>query len=90
MKVPLEIRKRAKLSGRFTLRSGRTAETYLDKYQFESDPDLLKAIVNEMSALVPDETQILAGLEMGGIPVVTLLSQVTGLPAAFLRKEPRE
>jgi orotate phosphoribosyltransferase len=27
---------------------------------------------------------------MGGIPVVTMLSQVTGLPAAFIRKQPKE
>ncbi len=33
---------------------------------------------------------MLAGLEMGGIPIVTVLSQVTGLPAAFIRKEPTE
>lgn len=29
---------------------------------------------------------MLCGLEMGGIPVVTVLSQVTGLPASFIRK----
>ena len=29
-------------------------------------------------------------MEMGGIPIVTMLSQVTGLPAAFVRKEPKE
>ena len=33
---------------------------------------------------------MLAGLEMGGIPIVTMLSQVTGLPAAFIRKQPKE
>jgi len=42
-----------------------------------------------MVALVPEDTEVLAGLEMGGIPVVTVLSQLTGLPAAFLRKEPK-
>ncbi len=43
-----------------------------------------------MAMLVPSGTQALAGLEMGGIPVVTILSQVTGLPAAFVRKKPKE
>ena len=37
--------------------------------------------------LVPSGTEVLAGLEMGGIPIVTMLSQVTGLPCAFIRKE---
>jgi len=89
MDIPFEIKKKAQLSGHFTLRSGRTSETYFDKYQFESDPNLLKAIAGEMVALVPEDTEVLAGLEMGGIPVVTVLSQLTGLPAAFLRKEPK-
>jgi orotate phosphoribosyltransferase len=89
MNIPVEIRKKTRLSGLFTLRSGRTSETYFDKYQFESDPRLLKAIAAEMAALVPEETEILAGLEMGGIPIVTVLSQITDLPTAFLRREPK-
>ena len=74
------------LVGEFTLRSGRTASRYFDKYQFESDPELLKEIAEAMAALVPGETDLLAGLEMGGIPVVTALSAATGIPAVFVRK----
>jgi orotate phosphoribosyltransferase len=77
----------ARLSGTFTLRSGATSETYFDKYLFESDPALLRAICEEMATLLPSQTTLLAGLEMGGIPVVSVLSQVTGLPAAYIRKE---
>ena len=89
MNLAAEIKKRARLTGHFTLRSGATSETYFDKYQFEADPILLKAIGAEMAVLVPKETEVLAGLEMGGIPVVTVMSQITGLPTAFLRKEPK-
>ncbi len=42
-----------------------------------------------MASLVPAGTEILCGLEMGGIPVVTTLSQITGIQAAFIRKEPK-
>jgi orotate phosphoribosyltransferase len=84
------IRQCAKLKGRFVLRSGAISDTYFDKYQFEADPILLRDIGVEMAALLPSGTQVLAGLEMGGIPIVTVLSQVTGLPAAFIRKEPKE
>lgn len=42
-----------------------------------------------MKSLVPANTEVLAGLELGGIPLVTMLSYVTGLPAAFIRKEPK-
>lgn len=82
-----QIRDAARLSGAFTLRSGVVSDTYFDKYLFESDPGLLRAICEEMARCLPEETEVLAGLEMGGIPVVTVLSQVTGLPAAFVRKE---
>ncbi len=64
-------------------------DTYFDKYQFEADPKLLKDIAQDLSGLVPADTEVLAGLEMGGIPIVTMLSQVTGLPAAFIRKKPK-
>jgi orotate phosphoribosyltransferase len=84
------IKQSAKLKGQFTLRSGKVSDTYFDKYQFESQPELLLAIAKEMANLVPLGTEILAGLEMGGIPVVTMLSQVSGLPAAFIRKQPKE
>ena len=75
------------LTGQFTLRSGIEATEYFDKYRFESEPELLRRIAEAMAPLVPDGTEILAGLEMGGIPVVTALSRETGLPAAFVRKE---
>lgn len=81
------IRSTSKLSGRFVLRSGKTSSTYFDKYLFESDPVLLRAIAEQMSPLVPDGAEVLCGLEMGGLPIVTVLAQVTGLPCAFIRKE---
>ena len=84
------IRQSAKLNGRFVLRSGKVSDTYFDKYQFESDPALLRDIVVALAALIPPGTQVLAGLEMGGIPIVTMLSQVTGLPAAYIRKQPKD
>ncbi|GGN64257.1 orotate phosphoribosyltransferase [Streptomyces albiflavescens] len=75
------------LTGHFTLRSGRTATEYFDKYRFEADPVLLDDIAQRMLPLVPTGTEVLAGLEMGGIPVVTALSRHTGLPCAFVRKQ---
>lgn len=40
-----------------------------------------------MAKLVPDTTEVVAGLELGGVPVATAISLVTGIPAAFVRKE---
>lgn len=77
----------AHLTGHFKLRSGQTSNEYFDKYRFEAQPYLLKAIASQMAALIPAETEILAGLEMGGIPIATALSLETGLPVVFVRKE---
>jgi orotate phosphoribosyltransferase len=77
----------AHLTGTFTLRSGVVSNEYFDKYLFESDPALLRDIAEAMAPLVPAGIDALAGLELGGIPIVTLLSQVTGLPALFVRKQ---
>lgn len=74
----------AHLTGEFVLRSGMRTAEYFDKYRFEADPVLLDAIAE---AMVPTGTEVLAGLEMGGIPVVTALGRHTGLPCAFVRKE---
>src|SRR3984957_3791137 len=79
----------SKLSGNLTLRSGRVSDTYFDKYRFEAEPALLLAIAKAMAPLIPSGSDALAGLEMGGIPIVTMLSQVTGLPTAFIRKKPK-
>ncbi|MBU0589915.1 MAG: orotate phosphoribosyltransferase [Gammaproteobacteria bacterium] len=87
--IPKRIKTCAQIEGSFTLRSGKVSNTYFDKYRFEADPVLLRDIAIEMAHLIPAGTEVLAGLEMGGIPVVTMLSQVTGLPAAFIRKEPK-
>ncbi len=88
--LAFRIRHSSRLTGSFTLRSGKVSDTYFDKYQFEASPQLLRDIALAMVALIPAGTEVLAGLEMGGIPIVTMLSQVTGLPAAFIRKEPKE
>ena len=77
----------AHLTGEFVLRSGQTTSEYFDKYRFEADPVLLDAVAEALVPLVPADTEVLAGLEMGGIPVVTALGRHTGLPCAFVRKQ---
>ncbi len=81
------IREVARIHGNFTLRSGAVSDTYFDKYRFEADPALLRRIGEALVPLIPEEATVLAGLEMGGIPIVTMLGQLTGMPTAFLRKE---
>ena len=74
------------LTGEFKLRSGAVSNEYFDKYRFESIPSLLREIAVKMSALLPDDYDLLAGLETGGIPIAVMISQETNSPAVFVRK----
>lgn len=81
------VHARSHLTGSFRLRSGAISHEYFDKYRFEADPGLLREIATHLAPLVPDGTEVLAGLELGGVPLAVMLGQVTGLPSAFVRKQ---
>ncbi|MDE0118658.1 MAG: orotate phosphoribosyltransferase [Bdellovibrionales bacterium] len=85
-----EIKKTALLKGHFVLRSGQSATEYFDKYLFESSPSLLKSLVPHLKTLIPSDTEILAGLEMGGIPLAVALSLDSNIPCVFVRKKAKE
>jgi orotate phosphoribosyltransferase len=90
MTLAARVRAAALLTGSFVLRSGRTSTEYFDKYRFEADPALLADIVAALEPLVPAGAELLGGLELGGVPLATLLSARTGLPARFIRKKAKE
>lgn len=75
-----------RLTGEFTLRSGQVSHEYFDKYLFEGDPLLLARVAREMVQLVPQDTELLGGLELGGIPLAASVSGITGISALFVRK----
>lgn len=79
-----------RLEGEFVLRSGAVSNVYFDKYRFEADPDLLNRVAAAMAPLIPEGADILAGLELGGIPIATALGLRTGLPVVFVRKAPKD
>lgn len=80
----------AHLTGSFLLRSGITSDEYFDKYQFEARPELLDAIARQLVERLPAGVEILAGLELGGIPIATMMSHHSGLPVVFVRKKAKE
>ena len=86
-KLAKKIYDLAHLKGDFLLRSGARSSEYFDKYRFESQPEVLEAIAKQMLPLIPSKTEVLAALEMGGIPIGTALSLQTGLPCIFVRKK---
>ena len=77
------------LTGAFRLRSGQSSAEYFDKYLFEADPRLLGDVARAMVELLP-ECDVLAGMELGGVPIAAVMSQLTGLPTIFVRKAAKE
>ncbi|GGB48130.1 orotate phosphoribosyltransferase [Flexivirga endophytica] len=78
---------RCRLHGEFTLRSGQVADEYFDKYLFEGDPQLIRRVAEEMQPLLPADTLVLGGLELGGVPIAAVLGQIADLPTVFVRKK---
>lgn len=87
-----EIYNTAHITGEFLLRSGIISNEYFDKYQFEALPQLLDEITTQMVSMLPDLNTFdaLAAMEMGGIPLATLISVKTGKPIVFVRKEAKK
>ena len=79
-----------RLQGSFVLRSGQRATEYFDKYLFESEPSLLRRVAETMLPLLPRGTELLGGLELGGVPIATMVSSMTGVPALFIRKAAKQ
>jgi len=74
------------LEGDFTLRSGRKSHYLIDKYGFETCPQLLAEIARALARLLPQDVDRLAGVELGGVPLATALSLESGLPFVIVKK----
>jgi orotate phosphoribosyltransferase len=81
------IHDRSRMTGEFRLRSGVVSDRYFDKYLFEAEPELLLEVGEALAALLPPRVDAVAGLVLGGVPLATIVSQVTGLPTLFVRQE---
>lgn len=81
----------AHLTGEFKLRSGVISNEYFDKYQFESNPELLVSIAIQLNHIINSlEYDYLAALEMGGIPIATAMAMMNKKSMVFVRKEAKE
>ncbi|WP_285547337.1 orotate phosphoribosyltransferase [Streptomyces lavendulae] len=74
------------VTGPFHLADGARLNAYFDEYRLAADPALLRDTAAALAGLVPADAQLLAGVELGGVPLVVALSAATGLPAVFLRR----
>ena len=87
------LREIAYLEGDFVLRSGRRSRYYLDKYRFETVPELLgplgELIADTVSEHEPDAVR-LAGPELGAVALAASASLASGLPFLIVRKAAKE
>lgn len=79
------IREIAYLEGDFTLRSGRKSKYYLDKYLFETQPDILRELGKLFAEFVQSTTTLIAGAELGGVPLAAATSLACGKPFVIVR-----
>jgi orotate phosphoribosyltransferase len=87
------IREHAYLEGDFLLRSGRRSKYYLDKYRFETRPELLGPIGERIAAVVAEhepEAVRLGGPELGAVALAASASLASGLPFMIVRKEAKD
>jgi orotate phosphoribosyltransferase len=87
------LREHAYLEGDFVLRSGRRSSYYLDKYRFETRPDLLAALGEHIAATVAEhepEAVRLAGPELGAVALAAAASLSSGLPFLIVRKQAKD
>jgi orotate phosphoribosyltransferase len=85
-----DLFKACHLTGNFRLRSGAVSSEYFDKYRFESNPALLQRVALGLRELLPQNVDLLLGLELGGVPVATALSLACDVPVFFVRKTAKE
>ncbi len=84
------LREHAYLEGDFVLRSGRRSRYYLDKYRFETLPDLLEPLGAAIAAEVAEHeagTARLAAPELGAVTIAAAASLAGRLPFVIVRKE---
>jgi len=73
--------------GKFKLSDGSLTDYYIDKYVFETQPELLAEIAGRIAERIdPEEIDVVAGPELGAVPLVTAVSLQTGIPSAYIRK----
>ena len=78
------IKAAAYLEGDFVLRSGRRSKYYMDKYLFETQPDILAELGRRFAERAGD-ADIIAGAELGGVALAAAASMASSKPFIIVR-----
>jgi orotate phosphoribosyltransferase len=78
------------LRGEFTLRSGRKSNYYLDKYRFETQPEVLRELGKLFAARLGPGVQRIAGAELGAVSLAAAASMASGKPFVIVRNQKKD
>jgi orotate phosphoribosyltransferase len=78
------------LRGEFTLRSGRKSNYYLDKYRFETQPDVLIELGKLFAAKISPKVDRIAGAELGAVSLAAAASMACGKPFVIIRNQKKD
>lgn len=84
------IKDTAYLEGDFTLRSGKKSKYYLDKYLFETQPDILAALGALFATHAAETTTLIAGAELGGVALAAATAMATVKPFVIIRNAKKD
>lgn len=84
------IKQTAYLEGDFILRSGKRSKYYLDKYLFETKPDILKALGKEFAKHMTEDVTLIAGAELGGVALAAAAAMQTGKDWIIVRNSKKD
>lgn len=84
------IKKAAYLEGHFVLRSGKTSNYYLDKYLFETQPDILRDLGARFAGYVDATVDLIGGAELGGVPLAAAVAMQTNKPFIIIRNSKKD
>jgi orotate phosphoribosyltransferase len=84
------VKETAYLEGDFTLRSGKKSKYYLDKYLFETQPDILKALGEEFAKHAGSDVTLIAGAELGGVALAAATAMATGKKWLIVRNSKKD
>ncbi len=73
--------------GEFTLRSGKKSRYYVDLKKATCDPATLRKMAEEVVERIPPGTDRVAGLELGSVPIASVVSVMSDIPMIIVRKE---
>jgi orotate phosphoribosyltransferase len=78
------------LHGEFTLRSGRKSNYYLDKYRFETQPDVLVELGKLFAGKISAKVDRIAGAELGAVALAAATSMACGKPFVIIRNQKKD